>query len=676
MTRDLRFRQIHLDFHTHELIPAIGSRFDPEEFAATLERARVDSINLFARCHHGWIYFDTKAFPERRHPHLTRNLLKEQIEACHARGIKAPIYTTIQWDHFTATRHPEWLVVDERGCPRGTPIFQAGFYRQLCLNTPYKDFIRAHVQEILETLPVDGFWFDILLPPDCACRACREGMRAQGMDPTDPVARRAYGLQVLNNFQRDLTAFVRQYNQECLIFYNGGHVGTRHRPVKDAYTHFELESLPSGGWGYLHFPVTIRYARTLGLPCLGMTGKFHTSWGDFHSLKNQAALEYECFRMLALGAQCSIGDQLHPSGQIDSSVYELVGAVYSQVERKEPWCLDAQPLVDIGVFTPEEFVGGGHGSLPPAILGITRMLEEGGYQFDVLDSASDLAPYKVVILPDAIPTSPALAAKLEAYLAAGGALIASFESGMDAARREFVLGALGVRLLSEGARTPDGQLVRGRHFPAGDYVDYLLPRGAIGRGLPETEHVMYMRGVEVEALPGAEILADGIRPYFDRTWEHFCSHRQTPSSGQVGTPAIVRRGRVIYFAHPIFTQYNQNAPRWCKTLFLNALELLLPEPLLRHGGPSTLQVTVNAQPAWPRLVVHLLHYIPERRGNDFDVIEDVIPLHDVKLSLRVEQPVRSVRCVPEGAALPFVQQSGRLEFVVPKVVGHQMVEIA
>ncbi len=676
MTHALRFRQIHLDFHTHELIPAIGSRFDPEEFAATLERARVDSINLFARCHHGWIYFDTRAFPERRHPQLTRNLLKEQIEACHARGIRAPIYTTIQWDHFTATRHPEWLVVDERGCPRGTPTFQAGFYRQLCLNTPYKDFIRAHVQEILETLPVDGFWFDILLPPDCACRSCREGMRAQGMDPTDPVARRAYGLQVLNDFQRDLTAFVRQYNQECLIFYNGGHVGTRHRPVKDAYTHFELESLPSGGWGYLDFPATIRYARTLGLPCLGMTGKFHTSWGDFHSLKNRAALEYECFRMLALNAQCSIGDQLHPSGKIDPFVYELVGAVYSQVERKEPWCRDAQPLVDIGVFTPEEFVGGGHGSLPPAILGITRMLEEGGHQFDVLDSASDLTPYKVVVLPDAIPTSPELAAKLEAYLAAGGALIASFESGMDAARREFVLGALGVRLHSEGARASDGQLVRGRHFPAGDYVDYLLPRGAIGRGLPETEHVMYMRGVEVTPSPDAEVLADGIRSYFDRTWEHFCSHRQTPSSGQVGTPAIVRRGRAIYFAHPVFTQYNQNAPRWCKVLFLNALDLLLPEPLVRHDGPSTLQVTVNAQPALQRLVVHLLHYIPERRGNDFDVIEDVIPLHDVRLSLRVERPVRSVRCAPEGATLPFVQQDGRVEFVVPKIVGHQMVEVA
>jgi hypothetical protein len=53
---ELRFRQIHLDFHTSGHIPGIGLDFDPEEFAATLERARVDSVTCFARCHHGWIY--------------------------------------------------------------------------------------------------------------------------------------------------------------------------------------------------------------------------------------------------------------------------------------------------------------------------------------------------------------------------------------------------------------------------------------------------------------------------------------------------------------------------------------------------------------------------------------------------------------------------------------------
>ena len=672
----LPFRQIHLDFHTSEDIEGVGAEFDPEEFAGTLERARVNSITCFARCHHGWMYYDSQAFPERVHPHLAnRNLLREQIEACHARDIRVPIYVTIQWDHLTANEHPEWLALDERGCPIGTPPYEAGFYRRLCVNSPYVDFLKAHVRELLETLPVDGFFFDIVTPLDCSCRYCRTRMEAQGLEPADARARRRFGLQTINEFKRDLTRFVRRFSPDCSIFYNAGHVGTRHREVADAYTHFELETLPSGGWGYMHFPITMRYARNLGIDCLGQTGKFHTSWGDFHSFKNAEALQYECFRMLALGATCSIGDQLHPSGRIDPHVYDLVGSVYAEVEKKEPWCQRAKPVTEIGVFTPEEFHSAEIGGLPPALMGITRMLEEGAHQFDIIDTQSDLSRYAVLVLPDTIPVSQPLARKIEAYLEGGGAVIASFESGLDAGQSEFALRALGVRLMGEGPRELDGTPVRGRHYDRADYADYVLPRGEIGRGLPETEHAMYMRGVDVEAAPGSDVLADVILPYFPRTYRHFCSHQQTPSSGQAGGPAIVQRGRTIYFAHPIFCQYDRNAPRWCKTLFLNALDILLPEPLLRHGGPTTLRATVNEQAAETRWVVHLLHYIPERRSQDIDVIEDVIPLYDVHVSVRVSGEVTSVACVPEGQALAYEQKGNRVGFVVPELVGHQMVEI-
>ncbi|WP_218915138.1 alpha-L-fucosidase [Caldanaerobius polysaccharolyticus] len=332
---ELPFREVHLDFHTSPDIEGVGVKFDAEEFATTLEKARVNSITCFARCHHGYLYYDSKKFPERIHPHLVnKNLLRDQIEACHKHGIRVPIYITVQWDKYTADEHPEWLAVDESGRPFGNSTFEAGFYRKLCVNSPYRDFLKALTLEILETFPVDGLFFDIVQPTPCACRYCREDMIKQGLNPASLEDRKEFGQMLINEFKRDMTNFVRQYNKDCTIFYNKGHVGPAHRPVVDAYTHFELETLPSGGWGYLHFPVTMRYARNLGLDCLGQTGKFHTSWGDFHSFKNKAALEYECFRMLALNAKCMIGDQLEPNGKLSDAVYELIGSVYSQVEKK------------------------------------------------------------------------------------------------------------------------------------------------------------------------------------------------------------------------------------------------------------------------------------------------------------------------------------------------------
>ena len=126
----LPFRQIHLDFHTAQQITGVGAKFDADRFADTLANAHVNSINLFARCHHGYIYFDTKRFPERRHPHLEVNLLKEQIEACHALGIKTPIYTTVQWDFFTAQAQPEWLALDKNGRVQGPGAVRGGLSPQ------------------------------------------------------------------------------------------------------------------------------------------------------------------------------------------------------------------------------------------------------------------------------------------------------------------------------------------------------------------------------------------------------------------------------------------------------------------------------------------------------------------------------------------------------------------
>lgn len=656
---DLRFRQVHLDFHTSERIPGVGADFEPDRFADTLIAARVDSVTCFARCHHGWIYFDTQRFPERRHPHLSRNLLAEQIAACHARGLRVPIYTSVMADFHSAVEHPEWCRIgpDARWC--GSPVYEPGFWRLLCLNTPYRRFLFDHVAEILETLPVDGLFFDILHPQDCSCRHCIAAMDAAGLDPADAAQRQTFGAGVTADWVREMTAFVRARNADCSLFYNAGHVGPGMRQVLGAFTHFELESLPSGGWGYMHFPSAMRYARTLGRPCVGMTGKFHTAWGDFHSYKNPAALEFECFQMLAQGAACSVGDQLHPRGALDGPTYDLIGRVYRQVEAKEPWCRGARAVAEIAVLTPQPAIPLRNPDLPPEEQAAVRMLQEEHLLFDVIDREADFSRYRLVILPDTIAVGDALAAKLETYLGAGGAVIASHRAGLAPDGRGFAVPSLGVEFVGEAEFSPD----------------FLVPSPALAAALPRAEHVMYLRALHVRPAEGAEVLAETVAPYFDRTWRHFCSHAHTPSGGRAAYPGIVRRGRAIYFAHPIFTQYRRNAPLWCRRLLSAAIRLLLGEPVLTTDGPSAMIATLTGQPREGRHVVHLLHYVPERRGEAFDTIEDVIPLHDVAVSVRLPTTARSVRLVPSGEALAFEADAGCVRFRVPRLVGHAMIEL-
>ena len=671
---ELPFRHIHLDFHTSRFIEGIGEDFDPDRFADTLAKADVNSINCFARGHHGWMYYDTKKFPERKHPHLSRPLLNEQVEACHKRGIKVPAYISLQTDLYTADRHAEWQVLSADGSI--SEPYKSDFWKTLCLNTPYVDFLKAHIREVLETIPVDGLWLDIMKPKDCSCRWCRERMREEGLDPTNSRDRQLNGYQVILEFTSDLSKMIRSIKPDCLIYYNSGHVTPFHREAGQAYTHFELESLSSTEkWGYPFFQNEARYARTLGKEIVGMTGKFQSSWGDFHSFKNKAALEFDCFLPLALNAKCSIGDQLYPNGRLDPVTYDLVGSVYSQVKDKEPWCRGAEAVTEIAVFTPEEFrlvIDNDH---PSGLWGANKILLEGGFQYDVIDSKADFKSYKLLILPDHIPVDDQFAAKLENYIQQGGKVIASFESGIKPDTDKFNNNLWGTEIIGRGPLNEESNYSAGKLYYSNAYAQYLIPQDDIGEGLPATEHVMYRRGLDIEALPGTQVLLNNTLSYFDRQYPRFSSHLQTPSSGKKGLPAITRKGNIIYFSHPIFTIYNDKAPKWCKQFVHNALDMLLQERIFKTDGPTTLISALNYQKKEKRYVLHLLHYIPLRRGLEFDTIEDRIPLYDLEVDLKCLEKPKSIQTVPQGKNVDFVYKNNRILLEVPEVRGHQMIAI-
>jgi hypothetical protein len=75
---------------------------------------------------------------------------------------------------------------------------------------------------------------------------------------------------------------------------------------------------------------------------------------------------------------------------------------------------------------------------------------------------------------------------------------------------------------------------------------------------------------------------------------------------------------------------------------------------------------VYEQSAENRWVVHLLHYIPEHRIVDIDIIEHVIPVYDIKVSVKTAKEVKAVICVPEQQSLPLTSADGYTEFVLPK----------
>lgn len=667
------YRQIHLDFHTSPFINGVGLEFNAEEFIATLKNARVNSVTLCARDHHGMAYYPTQVGVF--HPELQRDLLGEQIRACHDAGIRAPIYVSVGWDEYAAATHMEWRQVDPRtGRYVGPPPLEPG-WRWLCLNTEYRHYVLAQVRELCRMYPIDGFFFDIVMQvePGCVCNNCIRDMQEMHLDPGNPQHLRYFATYSARHFMRLAKYAVTDANKDATIFFNSrlriSDVPEEGLPGEaEYYTHWEIESLPSGVWGYNHYPLFARYLQTKGKPMIGQTGRFHRAWGDFGGLKPAAALEYECFRMLATGARCSIGDQMHPSGKLDPAVYDLIGHVYRQVESIEPWCVNAEALAEIGVLA----LPIGKGTAPQdtavnrraALEGASRILLESHHQFHILDLDADYTQYKVLIAPDLVLFDEELTEKVNAYLAQGGALILSHKSGLDLKEQRFALDAVGLKYWGDGEYAPS-------------YMGFEGLQGPIARDIPPMAHVVYEAGTRVRPQGNTTTLVPEIEPYFNRTWDHFCSHRQTPPRRPSGSPMVTQNGNVIYIARPIFCEYRKHANRVYRLLVRNLIEMFLPHPLVQISAPTGAEVTILRQPADAdhpeRHLVHVLYYSPERRGEDLDIVEDVVPLFRVNLAVCLPHMAKRAYLAPQGIELPMTVELPYTKVTIPEVRGHQIV---
>jgi hypothetical protein len=263
----------------------------------------------------------------------------------------------------------------------------------------------------------------------------------------------------------------------------------------------------------------------------------------------------------------------------------------------------------------------------------------------------------VLIAPDDVPFDADLAAKVATYLDGGGSLLLTHRAGLTPQGDRVALD-IGVTYLDHAPHSPD----------------FLVAGGEIGSPLSDFPQALYRRGSTVRPA-GAEVLASVGYPYFTRSPEHIMSHRHTAFDRVSEDPAVTQMARVIYCHSPLFGAYREHAVPAYRMLVETLLDRLAPDRLVASPDlPTTAEVYVLRQPAQgDRHVVHIIHAVPQRRGEGIDIVEDLLPLHNVRLGLRTENQIDRVELVPSGVVLEHEPRDGAIWVTVPEVRGHQAI---
>ena len=637
-------RAMHFDFHTMPGIYDFNREWDAAVFADMLKKSNITYINLVAQCNIGFSYYPTKKGVP--YPGMKGDMFGDALNECHKRGIGVTGYISAGLSHEQALRHTEWLRVDKEGhIIHGDRT--ANFFRTMCFNTGYKDYLLDVIREVC-AYPIDGLFLDSMAPMPCYCPHCTNDMLSLGIDLSDDDAVTSFSYQKILEFADEVKKIA---GADRYLVFNG----IPYYDVKDIIKHIEIECLPAGIWGYDTFAKTAAYARNIKKDVVYMTGRFQRCWGDFGGYRTIEAIENDMFDAVQNGFNISVGDHLHPAGLPEKDILNDIGGIYAKMAEYEKWTKGTAYTPEIGVLVTLGAPDADSALLGDSLSGLARMMGELKYQFDILDArdlTQDYTRFKCIILADDFKMSAEVLKKLRAYTDNGGKVLSTGLAGLNEAETDFALA--GQDFEYGGKDTSNSSYFIFRKVP---------------KGSADMRYSVYSEGIIMKARREEYVFADHVKPYFDRKWDGRHGYFYTPPEKKTGTHAAAVSGNAAHISFRIFKAYYLYAMREHKRLVAQILERFIPKKRIyteKLGSYARVTVTENEKYS----LVHCKVTYPEVRGKAGIIEEHAVQPQGSVAGLYGQY--RSVSVVPEEKRLTPVYEEGYTKVILPEFKGYLM----
>ncbi len=663
-------------------------------------------------------YYDSKLL-KRRSPHVPLGRLEKDIAEYKKLGVHilAVYPPCLQGEVYES--HPDWRHVGTR--TDEIPQIDLKKYPHggmLCLLGPYGDFFIDVLAEILTRYPdVDAFSFDGLhYGGVCYCKHCRDAYRKDtgsdipAADLNDPAFRRYqhWADRRMEDLVRRLQERLKGIKPTVALVTwttNAGRFGhflsiPRNMPSRmnlllDApdqefwldETNRGTTIVPALANAYIWATTNHRVA---------FSEPYILSHGNPYGKDSFPPQEILRRMMLALtyGASPSIAVGQPPNLQQD--LYDCM----DEVRRRKPWLTHKAPEPWAALVLSDNtrnFYGRSAGLVEErylaSVFGTFRAAVEEHLPVTVINdwnlNGDDLRRYRVLVLPNTACLDDAQAAAVEQYVREGGGLVASLDTSLfneyGDPRKDFALGpVLGVSyrgLPDAGGGLHEEIDVNFAKAIGPDYWEkrknvfdfQLAPRSLLNQGRMTTyvgDQAVTFKG------PAVRVAVKAKEPRLLATLR--------TKSGGTAFPGVVARsygkGRVVYFAAGLDAGYYLYAYPYQRLALKSAIEWAAAgPPPVRVEAPMCVHATVMRQTRdGERLVVHLFsdlnttahHALPV---DDVPLREEVVPIHDIRITFDPRYRFRKMHLEPEGKELEARRTADGTAVTVPRLDVHTMV---
>lgn len=633
-----------------------------------------------------------------KNPYLKgRDVFGECVAAAKKRGIRIMGRFSIERTHASvAEKHPDWFrrTADGKvvsGYPNDPT--QLPSYLATCQFTGYYDtFVPSLINEVISRYAIDGIYsngWPGTNAPLCYCETCKKIG-----DPTSPAYKQAY-LQRARELWEKYDAIVAKENPEMIFSGNlgggfeGGDIDLKYLTEKAAWFIADNQGRGEIGAPTWDGSQIVRLGTAImgNRPVPLSTGAYEISgamrWrngtGNFHEVRSRL------FQTVAAGGTLYYHILGYDQSFIKDTRWQEVGReVLAWQAANDKHFHNTRSIADVALVVSQR---SNHLYKPPpgtetseSTDGFYYLLNEQRIPFDiVLDdqiTPERLSRYKVLILPNMALMSDAQAAAIEAYAAAGGSVLATFETGVydetGNERADFALSRL-FGMSRTGGREGYGSVRAGgerRRNPGQPSV----------QRIEDAAHPILAGFKNTQWLGGSSwrmpIKAEGA-PLLTHIAQYPTSPTEAvyPRGPAEKIPTMVARdrgsSRLVYFAEDLESGFWRSMATDLGDLLVSAINWLT-------RGERPLAVTGNGlieAYGWetePGYAVHLLNYTnPAFRAGAARSIYPVGPQR-VRLTLRTARPIKAARLLWSNQPLSFTQSGKVVEFVVPDLVHYEM----